>query len=239
MSSADKSSLARRFYHNVRYFLTYSFVSAYFLRGNRNPAGDRFCLRTVLTEFESINTPAFLKIISSSFPDPAGAGDFFPVLMAFRLRCDDSDSLLEPLNSMDEALQFSDDYSNADSSFYSQLSDGMVGLVQRLLPFFRSNLVIAKQATDSGVKAFSHWGGHPRSAERKFFDGFQIPLDEPVLVGGDSVSFLPLAPFFTLDAESGRIRLGNLTQSAINRLVSRYSLSQTYIELMARIQKPD
>ena len=99
--------------------------------------------------------------------------------------------------------------------------------------------MIAKQATDGGVKAFSHWGGHPGLAERKIFDRFQIPLDEPVLVGGDSVSFLPLAPFFTLDAESGRIRLGNLTQSAINRLVNRYSLSQTYIELMARIQEPD
>ena len=180
-------------------FLVFPFVTAYFTFGNRNPFLDRACFKLLHLGTVKCNPTQLIRTISPAFPAPVGKGDLFPIVLADRIQNDFNDHLLEQIEALQKLLQSIGSPLPEPTALITRATKDMGDLLSSLSPISANRLAV-KYTDQERLKVANFMVTNPIPIDPKLLQNFELQMNAPLLISGNSGRAIPLVPFFMLDS---------------------------------------
>ncbi|HOY68649.1 MAG TPA: HEAT repeat domain-containing protein [Candidatus Ozemobacteraceae bacterium] len=185
-------------YARIRDLLAGPLLTAYFTRGRRSAHLDRVAFRALQQRISQIDLLALLRSLAPAF-DLTREGELYPISIASRSQNSFGDHIMESMRVLQDIFQTLDSQAGDPGKYTSKTIEFMEDLVSSLAPV-KANKLAIKCGDTSGIKVFDFFQSPPAPIENRLLMNFDLPMHAPLLISGDSVTAMNLAPFLTYDS---------------------------------------
>jgi hypothetical protein len=192
--------VVRDVFQRLEGLLKASFIIAYFFFGKRTGPCDKTCFRAFQVGLDKGDTIQILRNLAPALPEPKSDRDVFPLLLGHRLMTDFNDTLLEQIMSFHEIFRVIEENPGEASSFVQPTLDGIKEFLTAM-QVLTANILVVKYTDGIALKTQNFLSVKPTPVDPKISANFSISINNPWVIGGDSIRGCNLAPFFTLDPQ--------------------------------------
>ncbi len=228
---ASVINVLREVFRRVHELLGRAFICSYFSLGSRNPFMDRTCFRTIQQGIGKVDLANFLRVLSPALPDPDDPVDFFPLVLGSRLQNDFNDHFLDHIGSLQTKLRTLEEAPDGHANLLNPILLEMGNLFQTLGPLLKNRLVV--KSTDSQtMRVLDHMAPSPKPVDPRLLVNFEIPLNSPVLINGNSGKSLSLFPFLKFDQEKRGIVKNDPDEHDLWEYLSAHNILDSFMNFL-------
>jgi hypothetical protein len=221
----------RGVFDRLRFVLTISSICLYFRKGNRLPAADRMCFRAIQRGILSIDTLQLLQTLAPAFPEPAGSGDLFPLVISKLFRQDEG--FFEPFLSIQEGLGFIADNPTETEKFLPAAIESLAEVLKSFSGPLKANRLLVRQVVPTGARIVDALCCPPAVIDPKTVESLDLTHRFGVLVSHDSLNTISLEPFLRATDSPEALEFGTLDESTLLAFLGKYEVKQAYISFLS------
>ncbi|RCK79412.1 MAG: hypothetical protein OZSIB_0052 [Candidatus Ozemobacter sibiricus] len=226
-------AVIREIFDRVRFFLTIGTIALYLKKGNRTLTADRVCFRAIQHGLLSVNTLQLLQALAPAFPEPAGTGDLFPLVLSRFCRLDEDEVVFEPFLSLQEGCALLDDHPEEVGNFLPAASDSLALLLRNLAPALGPNRLLVKRMLPEGTKVFDFFAPVATAIDPKAVPAIPLPANFGVLVSQDSLNNIVLGPFLRYDETKAAMVFGLVEEQPLFDFLKKYEAHEAYLSYLS------
>ncbi len=188
----------KELYGRVRDMLAGPLITTFFIRSRRSQALDRVAFRALQQGIVRTDLLALMKSLAPAFESSRDGGDLYPITIAFRSQNSFDDHLLESMQLLQDAFHALDSRTTDPAGFITPIIRGTEDMLAALDPI-RANKLVVKCNDASGIKILDFVKTPAAQVDPRLLVNFDLPMNVPTLISGNSSSAVSFAPFLRFD----------------------------------------
>ena len=188
----------KELYRRVRDMLAGPLITTFFIRSRRSQGLDRIAFRALQQGMARTDLLTLMKSLAPAFESSRDGGDLYPITIAYRSQNSFDDHFLESLQLLQDAFRSLDSRMTDPAGFVAPIIRGSEEMLAALDPI-RANKLVVKCNDASGIKILDFVKSPAIQVDPRLLVNFDLPMNVPTLISGNSSSAVSLAPFLKFD----------------------------------------
>lgn len=188
----------------VRTMIAGPLLTAFFAQGIRTQASDRIAFKALQQGMDRVDLPALITSLAPAFDTIADDSDLYPLMIVVRSKNPPAYPLFERLVFFQKSIASLNSGSTDLPSLFAPMIQSAVELLKSFEAIL-SNRMIVKCSDASGIKVLDFMKSPAVPVDARLLVNFDLPLNVPTLVSGNSACAMSLSPFLKFDQASRTI----------------------------------
>lgn len=221
----------RDLHARIRTMIAGPLLTAYFGYGRRGPTSDRIAFKALQQGMARVDLPALITSLAPAFDSLAGETDLYPLMIVLRSKNPPVYPLYERLAFFQKTIPTLSSGSAAPAALFTPLLQGAIELLKSfevLLP----NRMVVKYSDPAGIRVLDFMKSPPVSADTRLLVNFDLPMNDPTLVSGNSACAMSLSPFLKYDQATRTIVANEPGEHDLWEYLTKLNILDSYLAFL-------